>query len=249
MIFVFYVGFKFLSAVLPGLVLIFFQLLPFIIILYFVNALIKARKLHGHTVARGGDHTQFVELLVLCLIHMVKADGKIDPRELQVIRQFFQVNMGFVGIQMDWINDLINRHLSNPVPLDVVTQELNSKFNYESRLILLQLLYRVAFSDNDYDSSEKALLERIVSSLGIRDEDVKRIEAFFRPTKSRSRHWEVLGIKEGASKDEIKSAYRRLSKENHPDKVHHLGPEFQRVAQEKMSKINDAYNVLIKEAK
>ena len=28
----------------------------------------------------------------------------------------------------------------------------------------------------------------------------------------------------------------------HPDKVHHLGPEYQKDAQEKFKKINDAYD-------
>lgn len=41
-------------------------------------------------------------------------------------------------------------------------------------------------------------------------------------------------------------AYRALSMQYHPDKVRHLGEEFQQVAEEKMKEINNAYQFLEK---
>ena len=38
-------------------------------------------------------------------------------------------------------------------------------------------------------------------------------------------YYEVLGLKKGASKDEIKSAYRRLAKKYHPDINKEAGAE------------------------
>ena len=35
----------------------------------------------------------------------------------------------------------------------------------------------------------------------------------------------------------------------HPDKVHHLGEEFQKMAEEKFKKLNDAYTQIKKERK
>ena len=55
-------------------------------------------------------------------------------------------------------------------------------------------------------------------------------------------YYEVLGVSGSASSDEIKKAYRKLSMQYHPDKVRHLGEEFQRVAEEKMKDINSAYD-------
>jgi hypothetical protein len=54
----------------------------------------------------------------------------------------------------------------------------------------------------------------------------------------------VLGIAPGASKDEIKSAYRGLVAKYHPDKVAHLGHEFQGIAREKALAINRAFEIL-----
>jgi molecular chaperone DnaJ len=55
--------------------------------------------------------------------------------------------------------------------------------------------------------------------------------------------YEVLGIKEGASKDEIKAAYRALVKKYHPDR--HQNNPLGDLASEKMQEINEAYEFLM----
>ncbi len=54
----------------------------------------------------------------------------------------------------------------------------------------------------------------------------------------------VLGIKPGASREEIRNAYRDLSKKYHPDKVNHLGSEFRDLAHKKFIDISQAYEAL-----
>ena len=51
--------------------------------------------------------------------------------------------------------------------------------------------------------------------------------------------YEILGISEGASMDEIKRAYRKKAKEYHPD-LHPDDP----AANEKMQQVNQAYDML-----
>ena len=57
--------------------------------------------------------------------------------------------------------------------------------------------------------------------------------------------YEILGIKEGATKDEIKAAYREQVKKYHPDK-HHDNPLYE-LAEEKLQEINEAYEYLMKD--
>lgn len=54
----------------------------------------------------------------------------------------------------------------------------------------------------------------------------------------------ILGLKPGASPDEIKTAYRRAVAKYHPDKVTHLGKEFQELAHKKLVAIQRAYETL-----
>jgi DnaJ-domain-containing protein 1 len=56
--------------------------------------------------------------------------------------------------------------------------------------------------------------------------------------------YEVLRVNRRTSKDEMKVAYYRLLKQYHPDKVSHLGKEFQKMAEEKTRAINRAYEML-----
>jgi hypothetical protein len=56
--------------------------------------------------------------------------------------------------------------------------------------------------------------------------------------------YEILGVKPGASPEEIRAAYRRSAQAYHPDKVSHLGREFQELAQKKFIEIQEAYEKL-----
>ena len=56
--------------------------------------------------------------------------------------------------------------------------------------------------------------------------------------------YKVLGIKEGASYDEIKRAYRELAKKYHPDR--YQNNPLADLAEEKMREINEAYDALMK---
>ena len=56
----------------------------------------------------------------------------------------------------------------------------------------------------------------------------------------------VLEIEAGASENEIKTAYRRLAAQYHPDKVQHLGKEIQKLAELRFKEIQRAYDFLIR---
>jgi len=59
-------------------------------------------------------------------------------------------------------------------------------------------------------------------------------------------YYEILGLKKGASKDEIKDAYRKLALLWHPDRV---APEKKKEAEEKFKEISEAYAVLSDDTK
>ena len=63
-------------------------------------------------------------------------------------------------------------------------------------------------------------------------------------TSNRSRYYRILGLKDGASQEEIKKAYRQLAKEHHPDKFVNASDSEKKFHENKMKEINEAYENL-----
>ena len=58
-------------------------------------------------------------------------------------------------------------------------------------------------------------------------------------------HYELLDISPDAPADQIKKAFRREIARYHPDKVQHLGSEFQDIASARAAELTEAYRVLM----
>ena len=65
-------------------------------------------------------------------------------------------------------------------------------------------------------------------------------------TSSIEGYLKIIEVKSGAKKEEIKKAYRALILKNHPDKMMSLSENVRKAAEEKVKKINFAYNHLKK---
>jgi curved DNA-binding protein CbpA len=61
-------------------------------------------------------------------------------------------------------------------------------------------------------------------------------------------HYELLGLDKGADADAIKKAFRREIARYHPDKVIHLGAEFQEMAATRAAELTIAYKTLTDQA-
>jgi curved DNA-binding protein CbpA len=62
-------------------------------------------------------------------------------------------------------------------------------------------------------------------------------------------YYELLEIAASASVDEIKKAFRQQIARYHPDKVQHLGKEFQNMAADRAAELTEAYRILSDEGR
>lgn len=248
-------GFR-LLLVLFGLALaIIFNFFPLIIMgalaYRFVKKVGKNRYVNASLNTKSADHKRFVEIMVHILIHIAKADGRISQSETQMIRQFFIAQLQFSGAQVTWLNDVIEAAKTTSESLDSLAREFNNQFGVEAQLMLLNMVYNVAYSDGEFHDSEARLIDRLAVLLNISAFDHQRIKMAFEAQygniqSNDDKYFATLGLTNTANKAEIKKTYRELSKKYHPDKVHHLGDEFKEQAKKKMQDINMAYDELMK---
>jgi len=209
------------------------------------------RQVSRYEQSQSESHNLFVFLLVQILVRIAQLDGTVTRAESQAIADFFRVHLRYSHQQLLWVRELIKEAAASQATLDELLLEFRTRFGYEPRLILLELIYRVLFTNERVGREELATVERIADYLAISPYDHQAIRARYlargRAAVDREAQWyETLGLAPGADWEQIKSAYRTLSKQYHPDKVNHLGEEFKRVAEEKMKEINEAYQYLKK---
>jgi DnaJ-domain-containing protein 1 len=90
------------------------------------------------------------------------------------------------------------------------------------------------------DGSHVALAKQVIKKVTLPAAEQK-------PYRGSDPH-RVLGVREGASPEELKSAYHRLCNQNHPDRIRSLalGPDFENLATQNMVRINAAYAQLMR---
>jgi len=181
-------------------------------------------------------------LLILCAAVM-KADQKLMRSELDFVRNFFVRQFGEAQANERML--VLREILKQDVPIGQVCEQIRYNVDGPSRLQLLHILFGLAASDGSPGEAEINVISQISYLIGINPQDLESIKAMFIVNNDSA--YKILEIERNVTDDEIKKAYRRMAVKYHPDKVHHLGEEYQKDAQEKFKKINDAYEKIKKE--
>lgn len=196
----------------------------------------------------GTDHMAdfSVSLLVLCAAVM-KADGKILVGELEYVKSFFRRQFGQEKTESRML--MLRDMLKQEIPVREVCAQIRGHINQDGCIQMLHFLFGLAAADGGIAASEESQLKSIASWLGISEYDYESIKAMFLSHRSADSGWayKILEVSESASDDEVKKAYRKMAVRFHPDKVSHLGEEYQQDATEKFKKVQEAWDAVKKQ--
>ncbi|MFN3556935.1 MAG: TerB family tellurite resistance protein [Bacteroidales bacterium] len=183
-----------------------------------------------------------ISLLILSAAVM-KADGKQLRSELDFIKAFFIQNFGAEATvhYMKAFKDILRQD----IPVKEVCMQIRMHMDLHSRLQLLHFLFGIALADGHAHPREVQAIEEIAGWLNINSNDVASIKNMF--VKDTRSAYTILEVTPEASEEEIKKAYRNMALKYHPDKVSHLGEEFQQAAKEKFQQVSEAYNTIRRE--
>jgi len=197
-------------------------------------------KQKGYSTTTSGS---FAMTLLVLVAAVMKADGKVLKSELDFVKKYFIQSFGeeSAAEAIKMLRDILNQN----IPVQSVGVQIKQNMDYSSRLQLLHLLFGVALADGKVDISELNTIASISGYMGVSSKDFESIKSMFVADVDSS--YKILEIEKTATDDEIKKAYRKMAVKFHPDKVSHLGEDFQKKAKEKFQKVNEAYEQIKKE--
>lgn len=200
------------------------------------------RQAQGHSYnTHSGD---FEVSLLLLSSFVIKADGKIDPRELDFVRSYFVKMYGKdrANHAFRLFKGIIKSETISPRQICL---QIQHQMQHAARLQLMHYLFALAKADEIVTSEELDMLHKIAGYLNINPRDFESIKAMFYSDSQSA--YKILEIEKTATDQEVKAAYRKMVKKHHPDKLRHLGEEHLKGAQDKFLKIQEAYEQVKKE--
>ncbi len=193
----------------------------------------------GQQTTQGG----YIMSLLILVASVMKADGKVLKSELDYTKDFFVRSFGTAsaGEALKILRDLLNQN----IPVTDVCIQIRKNMDHPSRLQLLHFLFGIAAVDGQVHESEHKLIAHMARQMGISEKDYQSIESMFIANTDAA--YKILETESTATDDELKKAYRKMALKYHPDKVHYLGNDIQKVAHEKFQKVNEAWNSIKKQ--
>jgi|TARA_B100001059_G_scaffold42834_2_gene34707 DnaJ like chaperone protein len=184
-----------------------------------------------------------LNLLALSAL-IIKADGKIEQKELDFVRSFFIGQFG--KDRADSIFRTFNTQIKKETQhLDQLTRVFVQQTAYETRLQILHFLFGIANADGNISNIELQKLSQVATGMRLRLPDFESIKAMF--VKNTDNAFKILEVDSNASLDEIKKAYRKMAKKYHPDKLRGQDPAMIKGAEEKFREVQKAYETLMRQ--
>jgi DnaJ like chaperone protein len=172
---------------------------------------------------------------------MAKADGTVTRDEVTAFREVFHISPE---------DEVAAGRVFNLARQDVAGFEdyaarVKAMYgdNCEPLLDLLDGLFHIAMADGEYHPNENAFLLRVSEIFDISARKFRTVRARFVPGSERD-PYDILGVEPSMDLAGIKSAYRALVRETHPDKMIARGvpKEAVHMATKRMAEINTAWD-------
>ena len=184
-----------------------------------------------------------ISLLVLSA-YVIKADGRVDQKELDYVRASFRKMFGAESAEESFrlFKKVIN---DDKVSLRSVCLQIREKISHPERLQLIHFLYNLSLADGVISEEEIHVIQKVGVYFNISPKDMDSIKAMF--YKAVDGMYKILEVEPTVSDKELKKAYRKMALKYHPDKLEQMSETVKEAAREKFMKVQEAYDTIKKE--
>jgi DnaJ like chaperone protein len=198
----------------------------------------------------------FFEVTFEAMGQIAKVDGRVSEDEVRVARRIMQ-GMQLSAEQVRSAIEHFTRGKSADYALGARLTALAAQVRDRTDLAraFVQIQLQAAVGAGVVGSDKRHLLWRVANALGVSRAELAQIEALVRgfeqrggttqptPAQSLDDAYRVLGVGAQASNGEVKTAYRRLMNQHHPDKLvaRGLPKSMIGVAEQKTHEVRAAY--------
>ncbi len=179
---------------------------------------------------------------------MARADGAVTGNEIAAFGEVFQVPPG----EAEHVRLIFDLARKSTAGFELYARQVGRLFAGNRAVLedLLGGLFHIALADRELSRAEDDYLREVAHHFGFTSGEYARIRALHAgvPAAEDDDPHHILGIARGASLAEIRTAYHRLVRENHPDTLvaQGLPPECVALATARVARINAAHDRLIK---
>lgn len=179
---------------------------------------------------------------------MAKADGIVRDEEIMAFRRLFKVDPK----EEANVTRVFNLARQSTLGFEAYARQLGELFAARKTILedLLDALFQIAGADGEFHPNELRYLEQVAHEFQLSRAQYARVRArYLAPDENDP--YATLEVDEGASAQEVQTAYRHLVRKNHPDRLiaQGLPPEFVKLANARMAEINMAYKTVMADLK
>ncbi|MFC1891286.1 TerB family tellurite resistance protein [Thermodesulfobacteriota bacterium] len=179
---------------------------------------------------------------------IAKADGVVTRDEIAVVENFLS-GLNIPSQERQFAIKVFNEAKDSPYSIEDFAGQLYQINQHQPSILLsfLDLLFKVAAADGKLHQGEEDSLKRIKTVFRISDSQFDNLKAMY--FKDDNKYYEILNCSVDSSNDEIKSSYKKLAKEFHPDTIISKGlpEEFIQFATTRFQEIQGAYEQIRQE--
>ncbi len=180
----------------------------------------------------------FTDCVVALSAKLAKVDGPVSRAEVDAFKSEFRIAQG----QMKAIGVLYDKAKRTADGYEAYARRLGAAFTDAPVLLagVLDALRRIALADGPLQPAESEFLTRVATAFGLAGARASAAASGLTDEDP----YAVLGVARTATTDEIKTAWRELVRQHHPDTLMAKGlpKEYVELATRKMAAINAAYD-------